>query len=277
MFTPATDYNQQLLAYLQNLRQLLEQWTAGFPFPTGPAMMPTAPFMPSGGQFLPPTAPFMAPTATVPPTPPAPADYTQQLFSYLQAWRQYLEQMTGAPPSSPPAPTAQPPTAQPGNTPKQPPADDDGKPPVPPRPPDVPIPPGNEAGSRSRAGSESRTGSRPPWPPPQLDVEPSSPGGSQVVDLDFDPTSPIGPVGRGRQEPQVLIPPGNEFATELVPFRFPADPAVISAPLGSSFHAKMARVEPEASPQLAPQSHYSSPGAQAASARFQEAGQKPSP
>jgi hypothetical protein len=35
--------------------------------------------------------------------PPSPADYTQQLFGYLQAWRQYLEQATGATP----APTTQ--------------------------------------------------------------------------------------------------------------------------------------------------------------------------
>lgn len=115
MSTPATDYNQQLLAYLQTWRQLLDQWmamAAGLPFPTPPSVMPTAPsggyFMPPTAPFMPPSVPFMPPTASVPPMPPAPADYTQQLFSYLQAWRQYLEQMTGAKPGAPPASTAQP-------------------------------------------------------------------------------------------------------------------------------------------------------------------------
>ena len=111
MFPSTPDYNQHMFAYLHAWRQFLEQWaamTAGFPFPTAPFAWPTVPFMPAGGQFMPPTAPFMppmppfappTPAAPAPPAtlgPPAPADYTQQLFGYLQAWRQYLEQMADA-------------------------------------------------------------------------------------------------------------------------------------------------------------------------------------
>ena len=49
--------------------------------------MPPTPFMPP-----------MAPPGTSPPGASPPTDYTQQLFGYLQAWRQYLEQAIGAAP-----------------------------------------------------------------------------------------------------------------------------------------------------------------------------------
>ena len=121
MFTSTPDYSQHMFAYLQAWRQMMEQWaamTAGFPFPTAPPAWPTVPFMPTGGQlnrrtapFTPPMPPFapQTPAASAPPAtlgPPAPADYTQQLFNYLQAWRQYLEQMADAsvsPPAQQPA------------------------------------------------------------------------------------------------------------------------------------------------------------------------------
>ncbi|BBZ61065.1 FAD-dependent oxidoreductase [Mycolicibacterium monacense] len=75
------DANQQLLAFLQAWRQLLEQWTAllsgaGTPFP-----MP-------------------APPGTANAPAPAPADYSQQLFGQLQAWRRYLEHAAGATPQT---------------------------------------------------------------------------------------------------------------------------------------------------------------------------------
>lgn len=223
MFTPTSDYNQQLLGYLQTWRQLLEQWTAmtaGLPFPTAPFAVPTAPFMPPGGQFMPPFMPPMppAPGPAVPPAPPAPADYTQQLFGYLQAWRQYLEQMTGASPGSPP--TAQPPTAQPPTA-AQPTGAAESQPPNhggnagPPHPPDVPIPPGDDTGSKTVPGSNVPKESNPTWPPPLLDIQPSSYGGSQVVSIGFDPASPYGPFGHGPGEPEVLNPPDYDFGYQF--------------------------------------------------------------
>ena len=187
MFTPTTDYNQQLLGYLQTWRQLLEQWTtmaAGLPSPTAlsatpfmppmPQMPPTVPFMPQ----MPPTVPFMPPMAPSAPVPPLPADYTQQLFSYLQAWRQYLEQMTGGRP-----PVAQPPTAQPANAPENQPANAPENHPAnhrgqarPVRPPDVPVPPDKPEGTKGDLGGEVRKGSDPKWPP-LVDVAPRSVGG----------------------------------------------------------------------------------------------------
>lgn len=81
MTVPPLDPNQQMLAYLQLWRQLLEQWIA----------MATA---------LPPmTMPYpMAAAPVTPGTPPAPApaDYAQQLFGHLQSWRQNLEQAVAA-------------------------------------------------------------------------------------------------------------------------------------------------------------------------------------
>jgi uncharacterized protein with NAD-binding domain and iron-sulfur cluster len=80
MTMPPFDPNQQLLAYLQAVRQLLEQWTA----------MAAAP--PATGIAQP---------------MPAPADYTQQLFGSLQAWRQHLENAVHATPQALRQPGAQ--------------------------------------------------------------------------------------------------------------------------------------------------------------------------
>ncbi|KUI31322.1 oxidoreductase [Mycobacterium sp. IS-1742] len=77
MTTPPFDMNQQLLAYLQAWRQLLEQWTA------------MAASLPGVGSPYPPGAPGG-------PAAPGPADYTQQLFGSLQAWRRHLEQAAAA-------------------------------------------------------------------------------------------------------------------------------------------------------------------------------------
>ena len=114
MTTSSPDYNQQLLANLQALRQLLEQTMtmAGLPFAATPGAMPAAP----------PGMPFMPPMPPATPVPPSPADYTQHLFGYLQAWRQYLEQVTGAAPGLLQPPSPQPPTSQPS----PPPSDDRG-------------------------------------------------------------------------------------------------------------------------------------------------------
>jgi hypothetical protein len=312
MFPPTTDYNQQLFAYLQTWRQLLEQWatmTAGLPFPTAPSVWPTAP---AGGQFMPPTAPFMppmppfmppTPTAPAPPMPPAPADYTQQLFSYLQAWRQYLEQMTGARPGSPQASTAQQPAAE--NRP----ANDNGK-------ASPPRPPSDDTGSKSIPRSDVSKGSNPPWPPPQLDIQPESPGGSQVVSGDFGQATPLlnlpptsgeyvsefrrvgfdqpSPFGHGLEETRLLNPPDYAFGYRDRPGAapFPAGAVVYTAepeasrytseapaqlPVNSPFSGVMERVDLNALPQVEQRSLFSSPGAQTASERLGEAGQKPSP
>jgi hypothetical protein len=107
------DYNQHLLAYLQAWRQLLEAsaaMTTAIPISPAPSGMPPMPPMP----FIPPMAPAGAP----PPGASPPTDYAQQLFGYLQAWRQYLEQAIGAAPGTSTQPTttqptgSQPPTTQ---------------------------------------------------------------------------------------------------------------------------------------------------------------------
>jgi len=293
MSMPTTDYNQQLLVYLQTWRDLLGQlttMTSGLPFPTAP---PTMPAPPQGGQFMPALAPFMPPmppmppTTAAPPTPPAPADYTQQLFSYLQAWRQYLEQMTGARPASPQASTAQPPTAQPANASENDPANNSGEA-RPPRPADVPPEPHNDTGgTKSRRlvdlppGSEGLS-AHGEWP--LVDLLPGSEGGSQVP--------PESRFNRGPEEPQVLRPPDYDFGIDR--FRLRPDlagPAVRSARpgasrstseapaqrlVGSPFQRAMGRVEPPASPQSAPRSLFSIAGAQRVPASFGEASQAPS-
>ncbi|GAA5176439.1 hypothetical protein GCM10023321_84820 [Pseudonocardia eucalypti] len=107
-----------------------ECYLAGLPHPLAALSalsaptLPTLPVPPTGGQPL-----------------PSPEDYTSHLLTYLQAWRQYLEQAThwpappppAAPPSattppSPPSPTF--PTAPPSPT----------FPTAPPSPPDPPDP-----------------------------------------------------------------------------------------------------------------------------------------
>lgn len=211
MFMPTSDYTQQLFAYLQAWRQLLEQWTgmtAAPPFPTAPFAMPMVPFMPPGGQFMPPAVPFMPPgvpfmppppAAPVAPAPPAPADYAQQLFSYLAAWRQYLEQAAGAAPVSPPAPTPQP-TAE---------SADGGGTAQNVRPPDVPIPPADDTGSKGGPTNTARKETNPTWPPPLLDIRPGSEIGSQVISIDLPGAA--GPFERGPETPQVLSPPEYDF------------------------------------------------------------------
>ena len=116
MTTPATDYNQQLLAYLQTWRQFLEQSTtdgARTALPGRPSAMPFTPPCRRHAARMPAChhAARMPPTAQ-PPCRPRRLDYTQQLLGYLQAWRHYLEQATGAA-TGPPAvhPTADAPTA----------------------------------------------------------------------------------------------------------------------------------------------------------------------
>jgi hypothetical protein len=275
MSMPATDYNQQLLCYLQNWRQLLDQWAAmaaGPPFLGAPPVVPTAP---AGGQFMPPFMPFMpfmppmpprpvGPTgAAVPPAPPAPADYTQQLFSYLQAWRQYLEQVTGAGPAWPQAWTAPSSTGVP--------ADDGGKS-GPNRPPNGPNPP--DTGNSSFFQSDDSKSD--PIPPKVIPRPPFRSDQTQLTEIRFDPAAT--PFDR----------PGERFDRPGEQFQM-ADPALLAArpitshPMseatahpeaGTAFLSTMSNVEPTALPRVEPQSLFSTPGA---STSFQGHGESPSP
>lgn len=292
MFTPTTDLNQQLFNYLQTWRQLLEQWTAmaaGTLFPNGTSGFPIAP---PGGQFAPPTMPFMAamppmpgmpfmppvPSAAPAPVPPAPADYTQQLFSYLQAWRHYLEQAAGATPTQPSGPR------QPGDVPPN-----DGGKARPQRPPNVPIPPGSETGSKGMPQGDDDKSSASTWPPPEMRLAPETFTLSQVsgTGSELAETS----IGRGREASR-LIPPNDDLSYQSDRIELPReilqmlDPAAASArpgashvvsetagpQAGSAFLRTMHSVGPTTSPQVEPRSLFSTPGA---SARFTEAGETP--
>jgi hypothetical protein len=110
MTTSPADHNQQLLAYLEVWQQLLEQTMTLMGGPPGlPGIaMPAMPAVP--------TVPTV-PTVSMMPT--TPNDYAQQLFGYLQSWRQYLEAASGAaamPPGPLPPPAAQQ-VASPSSTP----------------------------------------------------------------------------------------------------------------------------------------------------------------
>ncbi|KMO78140.1 hypothetical protein MCHLDSM_02052 [Mycolicibacterium chlorophenolicum] len=126
------DNSQQLQAYLQAWRQLLESLAA---------LAAAAP--------LPGIPPGLTPTPPAPPTPPA-ADPTQHLFGYVQAWRQYLEQAAGTvgrAPGTRPAAYAEDGSAQT----------------VPPPQPGDPVPPTQPVGSRGwRSRSDTGTAG---WPP----------------------------------------------------------------------------------------------------------------
>lgn len=270
MSMPATDYNQQLLCYLQNWRQLLEQWAAmaaGSPFLTAPPVLPTAP---AAGQNMAPFMPFMPfmppmplgpPTAAGSPAPPAPADYTQQLFSYLQAWRRYLEQATGASTAWP-----QPSTAGPAG---------DGGDSGPNRPPNGPNPP-ETPGARTGVPQSDDTSRSDAIPPKVIDRPPVIPGQSQIAAPKLDPLAT--PFDR----------PGERISSPGLPFQM-ADPAVLAArpitshpiseraahpEVGSAFLSTMSHVEPTAVPQVEPRSLFSTPGA---STSFLEHGETHSP
>lgn len=164
------DYSQQLYAYLQAWRQFLEPLTAmaamaaGMTVPTGPWAGP--------GMYPPPIAPGLPPYPTAYPAPPpaAPvspaqvpaADYTQQLFGYLQGWRQHLEEVTGTGPAA----TSYGSDAAPP-----------GRRPVPPDPADAgrTSPPDDGPGSLyPRQGTTSSV------VPPTYAMAPANQGGSQV-------------------------------------------------------------------------------------------------
>ena len=109
---------------------------------------------------------------------PAPADYNQQLFGYLQAWRQYLEQTASARPGA--SPTVPPSWSYP-TTPTGDGSPDEERPTGGPR---VPIPPLSDSGGRLHRDSlyAADQNSNSPWPPHNVALGPASEVGSQVPD-----------------------------------------------------------------------------------------------
>jgi uncharacterized protein with NAD-binding domain and iron-sulfur cluster len=244
--TSPLDYNQHLLAYIQAWRQLLEAssaMTSRLPFQGG---MPAMPFVPP----MPPTAPAgsSAPGST-PPT-----DYAQQLFAYLQMWRQYLEQAMGVAPGMPtPSTGSQSTGSQPSGS--QPPG------PPPPGPPGPNPPPNGSTGSES-SGSQS-----------------NGSGGSQSLfgsqtehPIVVRPKDPYGTIG--------FRPPGGLEGLHHADIWGLAGPTP-STTAGSAFAAKIQSVAHSASgasgpTQATPSSRFSAGhAAQAPSASSGEAGLDP--
>lgn len=275
MTMPTTDYHQQLLWYLQTWRQLLEQWAAmaaGAPFLTASPMPPAPPmqFMPFIPPFAPPfglPVPPAAPVSPVPfgppappaPQPPAPGDYAQQLFSYLQAWRQYLEQAasagtprTGSVEQSAVQQSAARPANDGGTT---------GR-------PDLPVPPTDPPGGISALQSDEHKKSDPTPPPKLVDRAPNHFHQSQLAAIDLEPAaSPFDDPGERFQMPDpVTLSARPEAAHRIVE-------AVPHPNVGSAFVSAMQRVGPVASPPAAPVSLFSTPDV---SASVREAGETPS-
>lgn len=231
MSTPSPDYYQQMLTLIQLWRDLLDRSAA-----MTAALATNMPFLPPGMPGLPgglpglPPMPFAAPAG-----PPAPADYTQQLFGYLQAWRQQLEQMAAT------SPMAAQPSATDGNAPGA------GNQHRPTQPPEVYLPPPDVTGSKARHSPDSSPdasqGSTPqppegepastyhsrsaaqsePWPP-EVQLAPTkydgtfAPGYGNAVDYGRAVLSSDEPVamGRGRQQDaaQVLRPPVYDYGNQ---------------------------------------------------------------
>jgi hypothetical protein len=193
------DVNQQLLAYLQAWRQLLEPLLSMAPAMPYPPVIPWA--VPPMAPY-PPAAPPMPPTAAAAPlAPPMPTDYIQQLVGQLQAWRQHLEQMTGARQWPAQASGTQPSPTDPLESgsaqevqrpswpylPIRPDREDVNRawrstrpatPSVTPSQAPTPSPP-STSGPRSLYVDRS---SQSPWPPTRVAVGPAIPGGSQLPD-----------------------------------------------------------------------------------------------
>lgn len=182
MFTPSPDYLQQLLAYLQAGQQLLQQWASlagGSP--------------PAANSFMPPAASAVGqPVSTTPfPAQPAPSapDYAQQLFSYLQAWRQHLEQLAGTSPGSAQTSAAAPFFGGGGQTAHLP-HHGGGS--------DIPTKPDDNAGSKSNMLKDQSSG---PTPPPEVvAVGPALRNSSQAP---------------GSEQPQILIPPFMDIGNQV--------------------------------------------------------------
>lgn len=198
MTTPG-DYTQQLFAYLQAWRQLLESAAALAAAMPVPGMVPGLPPIP---------------TPAAPPPFGAPSDPSQQLFAHLQAWRQYLEQTVGAAGTAP---------AHPPDSAAAAPA-----PPSSPRPTE-PVPPDDANAGRSGAHSSSSSSASPPSGFAMQLRPPRNPFGGQITD---DLTAAgvqrqAAVVARGNQIPR---PPALEFGQRVASPAKRLDPGAAAAP-----------------------------------------------
>jgi hypothetical protein len=300
MSAPLPDYNHQMLAYLQIWRDILEKAATATA-----ALAANMAFTPPSMPFLPPGMPPMMPgTPQMPPAPavaPAPLDYAQQLFSNLQTWRQYLEQLAASPgpaqPSPAPAASANASGGYPTNdgagasSPayphlnRIPPSADDlsrggyverkASAATSASEPELPVVPTYEGVSASPPASRYATNSR--MEPPYLVAgAPRSPGGSQIPGgsnalLGAAPEPPARPVPPIFDDLNQAVPPGLRYdlggpaAGPARPAWRPSPTAPALHPAGSPFLAAMGRVAPDAAPQVKAQT------------RFKNFGQTPTP
>lgn len=188
------EHNQQLNAYLQAWRQVLEPLTPGItaamPFSSAPGGMPPMP------PFTPPI-----PTAPPPPAPPMPADYTQQLFGYLQAWRQYLEQATGAPPAPSQTAGAQPTDMSASGAP-----DERGSASTAGRP-TVPVQPDNTSAGRTEVINFNNSAVA-DWPPKIVGRRPDE-GGTQSYGNDLFRRDELRRIQPDRQDQSIQVNPDS--------------------------------------------------------------------
>ncbi|MCW2515970.1 MAG: hypothetical protein JWR11_5012 [Mycobacterium sp.] len=182
--TSPFDYHQQVYVYFQAWRQLLQSlavMTGGMPFPGAPWTTPVIP------PYLPAAQPYPSAGPMNPPTDAA--DYTQQLFGQLQAWRQHLEQSAATPPPAPDTSPGRPHRPAPVNPDR---GEGAGRSPY-------PAPSGGYA--NQPGGSEST------WPPKNLAVRPLTESGTQW------------PVDFGARENSVnqVVSPWNEELSDHAP------------------------------------------------------------
>lgn len=194
--TVPPDYNAQLQAHLQAWRQLLDSLAA------------LAATVPNLGPNL---GPNPGPNPAAPlgfPPPPPPADPTHQLFGYLKAWRNYLEESAGAvsrEPARQESPSTENGSAHTDSRPRR----------------AEPVPPADPGASRASKSSAS------PWPPNRpLPKAPADEYGGQVyglAPLTRDATKADAQSGRDKQAAvvargeRIARPPAMEAAEPVAP------------------------------------------------------------
>nr|WP_233209218.1 hypothetical protein [Mycobacterium sp. ENV421] len=243
MFTPSPDYLQQLFAYLQAGQQLLQQWTTA----SGGPQLPANPFMPPNPAAA--GYPMPAMPSPAQPSPPAP-DYAQQLFGYLQAWRQYLEQM--APTASAPGQAAAAAPLFVGPVQATPHPHHDGGPDIPTKP--------DDDGSKSNVLKAQNAG---PIPPPNVvAVGPVLRNSTQVSDSKplellippfLDTGNQIDRLGQG-----IIAESPNTSSAQAAAVRQPSNATTPRA--ASAFTSAMSRVDRASVQPIVAKSLFSQPG-----------------